>query len=952
LTSLSSKLESFIQMMRQDKESARHGFNLLTKRPEPEQYFDALDQAGFFDPENNSGPVPSTEPGFVQIPFWSALNYLEAVAKRASERDDDQLANKLLKVVRDVTNYRDPDGAARDNYHTYHKFADFLGLLPLRTIKKEDIHLVSVWLASKFDHGLVGSSLGKGLLKRLLASGSPEDIEKACLLMKECMAFRWLPEEDKRGREPVTAIDDYWLKQIVDKYAKELGAKAGLPAVEIFEEGLREIFGDPRRRYGSTLWRPAIETNQQNLDFRGPENRFVEGMRDSLAGWIEVNPTEAAAFVTNAFADEEGIVRRIAIHTTTENFGLLRDAFQAVIGPKLFSSGHRHELYRLLREQFAALSASGKEAVISALRALPKPTTGEDPERRLKYTQREWLTAIKDQPEASGWYADLSTDPALGSPTDHPDFLSYHEMQHGPGPTPFGEESLIAFAEDGSIVDRLNEFKEMDSWKGPTLGGLVAALEAAVASSPNMFLPLLSAFHDAKLPFQYALLAGFKRVFDPSNEPKPEFDWNIAWPKLMTFFSECLSDPAFWSGAPEENVNLIPNRTWMTTLIAGFLEAGTKNDETAYAPELLPKGWQIITTLLARAADEEASLTNPMTHALNTEKGRVIGAMYNHALRVCRVAKQRNQSIAGAWASVQDAFDAEIAKCRNANFEFSTLSASYIANLDYMSHDWLVANVKRLFPSEFPVNFKVALGGLAYATPTRPIYQLLSANGVFENAFKTKVEDSYSKGRITEWICLAYLWGDENLESPLIAHLFAAGLDDLQTATEFFWGVHHQKPADDQVERILAFWTKCLEWSKAQKDVPVLLLSRLSRLTSYLKVLDARAKELLLAVVPYVHRDYSTHEMIKELARLVDSNPTAAAEVLERMLDANAPNDDMDDKLKGLIQKLAAMGLRAEAIRCVEKLRKSLPDMSRDLYKQLLAGARETSEVPGSSSGS
>jgi hypothetical protein len=106
--------------------------------------------------------------------------------------------------------------------------------------------------------------------------------------------------------------------------------------------------------------------------------------------------------------------------------------------------------------------------------------------------------------------------------------------------------------------------------------------------------------------------------------------------------------------------------------------------------------------------------------------------MYNHALRVCRVAKQHNQSIARAWASVQEAFDAEIAKCRNANFEFSTLSASYIANLDYMSHDWLAANVKRLFPSEFPVNFKVALGGLAYATPTRPIYQLLSANGVFE----------------------------------------------------------------------------------------------------------------------------------------------------------------------------------------------------------------------------
>jgi hypothetical protein len=235
------------------------------------------------------------------------------------------------------------------------------------------------------------------------------------------------------------------------------------------------------------------------------------------------------------------------------------------------------------------------------------------------------VTAIKDQPEASQWFLELSSDPALGSPTEHPDFLSYHEMWSGPGPTPFGEESLVAFAEDGTIVDRLNEFKERDSWKGPTLGGLVAALEAAVAASPNTFLPLLSDFHRAKIPFQHALISGFKRVFDPSNAQKPAVDWNVAWPKLMTFFSEYLNDEAFWASKPEENVNLIPTRSWMTTLIAGFLEAGTKDDKTAYSPELLPKGWELIKILLQRAEDEKASLTDPMTHALNTEKGRVIG---------------------------------------------------------------------------------------------------------------------------------------------------------------------------------------------------------------------------------------------------------------------------------------------------------------------------------------
>jgi hypothetical protein len=181
---------------------------------------------------------------------------------------------------------------------------------------------------------------------------------------------------------------------------------------------------------------------------------------------------------------------------------------------------------------------------------------------------------------------------------------------------------------------------------------------------------------------------------------------------------------------------------------------------------------------------------------------------------------------------------------------------------------------------------------------------------------------------------LAYLWGDEDLASPLMGHIFAAGLEELKTAAEFFWRVHGEKLTDDEVDRVLAFWTKCLTWTTDQKAVPVTLLSSLSRLAPYLNSLDARAKELLLAVVPYVHTEYYlTDRMIEELVRLVDSNPSATAEVLERMLDPNARNYDMDDKLKGLIQTLAALGLRAEAIRCAEKLQMI------NLYKQLVAGA-------------
>jgi hypothetical protein len=141
-------------------------------------------------------------------------------------------------VIRDVSNFRDePGGQPRDNYQTYYRFAEIVGTLPLRSITLDDVRLVVVWMSSKFDRGLVAHSLSKGLLRRLIASGTPDNIKKACTLMEQCMVFEWLPETDRSSRELVTLVDNYWLKEMLDAHAHELGAKAGIDAVKIPKAG-------------------------------------------------------------------------------------------------------------------------------------------------------------------------------------------------------------------------------------------------------------------------------------------------------------------------------------------------------------------------------------------------------------------------------------------------------------------------------------------------------------------------------------------------------------------------------------------------------------------------------------------------------------------------------------------------------------------------------------------
>lgn len=925
--------------MRRGEEFAQHGFDLLAKRSEPEQFFDALNQHGFFDPANNLGPVPSANPEFVHIPVWAALNYLQAVALRAAELDDDKLATKVLDVIRSVTRFKDDkSGEPRDNYRTYFKFAEFFGILPLRCITLDDAGLVRIWLISNFDRALVPHALAKGLLKRLFEDASAESVAKACVVIQSCIELESSSKRRKRSDDLVTVADDHWLKEMLNTYARELGRRAGGQAVLIFEKGLRAIYSDERRSYGSSFLRPAIETNSQNRDFHGPENRFVEGLRDVLDGWLEATPDAAGMYVGKALQDTSEIVRRIALHAVTEHFELLQPVFEPLIASAIFISGHRHELYRLLTLRFHELSPDGRTKVVEAIRSLPMPSLGDDRERRLKFTQREWLSSIKDYPEAAGWFAELSKDPELGSVTEHPDFLAYHESRWGPGPAPFDADSLVAFAEDGTLIERLNDFKQGNSWRGPTLGGLVAAVESAVATKPNAFLPLLADFRSAKVPFQHALIQGFKKLFDPSSDKKPEFEWKYAWPKLMTFFSETVAQDTFWTKVEEdERVDLIPTREWMRGLIASFLESATRDDKTAYPSDLLPQGWTIIKTMLERAVTGAPNLTDPMTYALNTDKGHVIGAMYNHALRVCRLADQSSQSHEAAWEGLKDVFDAEIAKCRNGNFEFSTLSASYIAHLDYLSRQWLTENVGHLFPSrDYPNNFKVAVGGLAYTGVSRSIYLLLAGHNVFSEALAANLEDSGGRERVIEWVGLAYLWNDEQLDSSVVQTIFASGVEDVETLAELFWEVRQDELTDEQVCRVLAFWEYCLWWSNERGETSGRFMARLSKLSPYIEKLDERTRPLLMAVMPYVHTDYGTDQMVEELTRLVDTDAAGVAVLLERMLDSSAPNFDLDDKLKKLIEKMADLGLRVEAIRCTEKVRRTLPGML-DLYKKLVA---------------
>src|ERR1700744_2545948 len=99
MAKLTANQESFIDRMTQGEEYAQQGFGLLLQREDFEKFFEPLRDAGLLAPANNRGPEPADQPGYYRIPYWPALDYLVAVAKKADANHDMALATMVIHVV-------------------------------------------------------------------------------------------------------------------------------------------------------------------------------------------------------------------------------------------------------------------------------------------------------------------------------------------------------------------------------------------------------------------------------------------------------------------------------------------------------------------------------------------------------------------------------------------------------------------------------------------------------------------------------------------------------------------------------------------------------------------------------------------------------------------------------------------------------------------------------------
>ena len=510
ITILTSNEREFVNRMTKGSEYAITGFQLLLeRRPDTlHKYFYRIKEKRLFAFNNNQRPIPS----------WAALEYLAAVAKITCKQNKEDLAVEIMTIVRTGSRNTDSKINSSENHYACYMFAKIIGLVPLTVVKMDDIDLIRIWLDNEFNSGLTIKELSDGILQRLINENDDKSLKKASRVLYHCTALKREKGSDLGlGRRKLATIaDDYQLERLLKKYIPSFAEKIPEETVKILIKRLKFIFVDEKNR--SDLIRPAIEEHDQNHQWERSINCLVDGLRDIIAYWFELDSQTAQAYIDKLKDEKTGIIQRIVIHTLNRHWAVLNNIYIPMSPSDLFQDEYIHEMYGLLSERFREMTQTQKDVTLDAIRNLPKPDYDEENggELLLKQEQRNWLSAItgKGNKSVDQWYSELNANENIGELSPHPSFSVYTEYWRGPGPSSYTVQDLLDEAKNGTLIDLLNNFEETDSWRGPTISALSDALIEAVKQEPNLFYGIITQFANSNRPYQFAIIKGFRQLWD------------------------------------------------------------------------------------------------------------------------------------------------------------------------------------------------------------------------------------------------------------------------------------------------------------------------------------------------------------------------------------------------------------------------------------------------------
>lgn len=874
------------------------------------KWFNALYEKGYFNPEKNPKPIKVKGEDYFRIPDWPVLNYLFKTAPELSNTSNVEFKKKYVDLLVGATEYAKVN--IYSNYRTWWRFSKIIPYIPSEAIALENIEIVDYWLEDKFDPALVAQEIGIKWLPNLLKLSDEHSLKISTKLLKLLYKVKFIEQEfnGKIDREAKLRFDSHTAKKINEKVAYLAGGKLGCKAVSIFDEYLKYILDELNNDSWSSIWHPAIEDHEQNEHHDDAENLLIYAYRDSLNGYLKIQPVEASKYIAGMLKEEYQTIHRLAIYAINRNFHLFYNFIDEVIKKEYLRGNYRHEMWHLLNCNYQQFSKRQRNKVLKLILSITRTDDeGNIKEGATAYSKARWLAAIKNYGDKEEKHYKENVEIAKAEP-DHPDFSSYMSVGWAHDESPIPIEKLQALSIE-KLIKELKTYQSPDDIFKPGIEGLVKTFKKIVKVTPLKFYDKLDRFSELDLAYVYEIIEAYRELWTE----KAQLPWDEIWSYLLDFCLKVIKQEHFWD--PEnkkQRKHFIANRYWIVSEIGRLLEAGTKSDDHAFNKEYLKKSENIIIHLLKKEEGEEYKIdSDAVSISINSPRGHCLEALINLTLRLCRLSdKNNNKDHSVVWTHFQPIYDAELnrADMQKPEYEFATLITQYLPNFLYMSKEWTMNNLGRIFDQGNYLRWICAMQGYAYVnTVYQEIYQYLKESGSFIKALDDKNIKNQVKNRIIENIAMSYINGLEKYSDKNSLIKVLVMRKEIQELNHLIWFIWTLRKRIDKklTNKVYELWPEILKVVDVATKEGKKIASQLCLWSTFVDHIGNKNRQLLLEIVPYADISYNSNTLLESIAKISQKQPIEAYDIWMKMLEGTVPNYP-EQAIRQILMNLAKQG--------------------------------------------
>jgi hypothetical protein len=899
-------------------------------------FFEDLDTPAWVEPLHKTGfflspPEPiETQPGYYQIPDWPAGKYLARFAG--------QYENIIVDVVK---------ATLTENWRVQEIFVDaLLKISPVKSV--ECLSNIDNWLNCRFSDMLPNklSSFADYLFDNGLIHSATQLLEIVITPVLSSTKMDYI-----KYRSGVQfRSDHYWVEEFCGKLLPKLLEKNPGNVVLTFEklveetiEIVKHVDSEKAELQVGYYWRLDIPNRTLSHGEGDTIDLLIEGLRDSLTEVCRKNIAEGEKFLINYLNSEHIILKRLALFILRafgENFPeLINQALST--RAYLENSEYYYEYRGILRDQFNIASEEVKSLVISWILSGPKNVELKA-ERRAKlqnrevtendrqYAKEEWtlyhLEIIKEF-LASENLAHLNALTEIYGKPDISERPRFVITSLGEAPSPVSAEDL--YQKSFEEIKQIFLTYVSDDLLPDSRESLAQAFQRLVSEDFEKYSFFATYLADLSIPliYIYHFLLG---IHGGIRSKGCKLTNEILY---LCEFVITQKNNTFLEISADYESGLLTIQKEAAYLLEEALRIGK--------PYLSREQLDRIRTLLiclVHHPDPDPSTENntghdAFTNSMNCMRGEAIHGIFQYSLYLIR-----QREIPPDMIGKEDYLEPEIKYVLEEKVDFEVESSlavhsvfgAFVPQLHYLSREWLVLNLDKIFPKDEDMESVWRAAWEAYVITAKvyvDVFNLLASQYLRGVRFlgKPQEEKNYPGGscgeQLAQHIMDAYLLGltDFGHENQLLDQFFTNAPDKIRSQG-ILWlsqvlGINQSSADNILWKKCRRLWEKRLEFAGNQ-DVE----HNSQEISSYIRWLINCPEEfdlvfpLALKSVKYLHGRYESQQLVNYVSKHCEQNPLNAIILLKMaILSAKEPWWVLSDKDEEKILRSAITSKDEEA---------------------------------------